>query len=505
MTVHSDTSGVTLPFDNSYARLPERFYAAQPPTPVAAPHLIKLNQSLAEQLQLDPQWLRSEEGLGMLAGNSVPQGAHPLAMAYAGHQFGGWAPQLGDGRALLIGELLDQTGDRFDIQLKGSGRTPFSRMGDGRAWIGPVLREYIVSEAMHAMGVPTTRALAAVGTGESVYRESVVPGAVLTRVAQSHVRVGTFEYFVARGDIEALRLLTDYVVQRHYPSHNSGPSSALQLLEAVIRRQGELVAHWQSFGFIHGVMNTDNSSIVGDTIDYGPCAFIDTYHPAKVFSSIDQQGRYSYQNQPRIAQWNMAVLAQALLPLMQEQLGIDDEEAVVAHAQSAVDAYSDLYADAYLRRMRPKLGLQTEHNGDLDLVTDLLQVMADQQADFTHVFRSLSHRQVQAKEGADDDFIKLFTEPAAIGPWLTRWRERLSLEADDARASQTIMQSVNPVYIPRNHRVEGVILAAVNDDFEPLEKLTSALSQPFVERSAYQSYADAPTSDELVHQTFCGT
>ena len=325
---------MTFAFDNTYARLPERFYARLAPVPVAQPRLVKLNQALAERLGLDPEALRSPEGLAVLAGNRVPEGAAPLAMAYAGHQFGGFVPQLGDGRAILLGEVLDPAGERFDIQLKGSGRTPFSRGGDGRAWLGPVLREYILSEAMQALGIPTTRSLAAVATGEPVYRETALPGAVLTRVARSHVRIGTFEYFHARRDTEALRHLADYVIARHYPESKESERPYLALLEAVIERQAGLVAQWLDVGFIHGVMNTDNMSITGETIDYGPCAFMDAYHPGRVYSSIDHGGRYAYGNQPRIAQWNLARLAQSLLPLLDA-----DEGRAVADAQTAIDGF----------------------------------------------------------------------------------------------------------------------------------------------------------------------
>lgn len=505
MNLQSTSSSASPDFDNSYARLPGRFYARQAPTPVAEPTLIKLNEALAHQLQLDPVWLRSEEGTRVLAGNQIPEGAHPLAMAYAGHQFGGWSPQLGDGRALLLGELLDQSGRRFDFQLKGSGRTPFSRSGDGRAWIGPVLREYIVSEAMFALGVPTTRALAAVSTGESVYRETALPGAVLTRIAQSHIRVGTFEYFSARGDTEALALLCDYVLRRHYPELGQTEHSALALLHAVIERQSELVAHWQSLGFIHGVMNTDNVSIVGDTIDYGPCAFMDSYDPAKVFSSIDQQGRYAYQNQPRIAQWNMAVLAQSLLPLMFIQHADNSEEVTVQLAQEAVDKYPALYAEAYLRRMRRKLGLSEEQPDDLELVTELLSIMAEQQADFTQVFRRLSSCLTLPDHSADAELKSLFTNTEDLKPWLIKWKERLQSESSDTQLQQATMLAVNPMFIPRNHRIEEVIQSALKNEWQPLEALCAVLAHPFDDQAQHQGFAAAPTADQLVHATFCGT
>ncbi|MBX2885841.1 MAG: YdiU family protein [Granulosicoccus sp.] len=514
----------SIAFDNSYSRLPDRFYARLDPTPVTTPSLLKLNAALAEQLGLSTEVLQSDSGLQMLAGNQVPEGASPLAMAYAGHQFGGWSPQLGDGRALLLGEILDASGERYDLQLKGAGRTPFSRMGDGRAWVGPVLREYVVSEAMYKLGVPTTRALAAVATGESVHRETVLPGAVLTRVARSHIRVGTFEYFSARKDTEGLQLLTEYALQRHYPDldaavYESKQASALALLKAVIGRQSELVAHWQSLGFIHGVMNTDNVSITGDTIDYGPCAFMDTYHPAKVFSSIDQQGRYAYQNQPRIAQWNMAVLAQALLPLILEGSNEkQSEEQAVALAQQAVDEYPALYAESWLRRMRAKLGLGDDSNerneSDQTLITDLLSCMADQSADFTLVFRALSHLSMEsntessaASSGlhADSNFLTLFDSADAVRVWLERWRQRLQDEGSNERVRRAAMCQVNPAYIPRNHRIEEMIQSAVNNDLEPLEKLSKVLADPYTEHEQFAEYSDPPNADQVVQHTFCGT
>src|SRR6476661_2237220 len=343
-----------FPFDNSYARLPERFFARLPPTPVTAPRLIRLNEKLARQLRLDPLELSSSAGVAMLAGNTVPDLGEPLAMAYAGHQFGAFVPQLGDGRAILLGEVIDRDGVRHDIQLKGSGPTPFSRLGDGRAALGPVLREYIVSEAMATLGIPTTRALAAVTTGEPVWRETPLPGAVLTRVASSHIRVGTFEFFAARGDLDAIRRLADHVIARHYPEAVDAANRYRTLLDLVISRQAALIAKWQLVGFIHGVMNTDNMSIAGETIDYGPCAFMDVYHPEAVYSSIDNKRRYAYGNQPRIAQWNLARLAETFLPLLAE-----DQEQAVALAQAALAAFGPQFQAAYLDGLRRKIGLAT--------------------------------------------------------------------------------------------------------------------------------------------------
>jgi protein adenylyltransferase len=494
-----------LPFDNSYARLPGHFFVRLDPTPVAAPKLIKLNVALAQQLGLDTGELSSPEGVNMLAGNLVPRGAEPLAMAYAGHQFGSWVPQLGDGRAILLGEVIDRHGTRFDIQLKGSGITPFSRSGDGRAWLGPVLREYIVSEAMAALGVPTTRALAAISSGEIVRREELImPGAVLTRVARSHIRIGTFQFFSARKDVDALRQLTDYVIARHYPAALDAPIPCLAMLDAIVGRQAALVARWQGIGFIHGVMNTDNMSVAGETIDYGPCAFMDTYHPATVFSSIDQMGRYAYQNQPGIAQWNLAQLAQTLLPLIDE-----DVQTAVNYAQAVIDSYPERFEQAYLAGMRAKLGLFEAHDGDITLVTNLLDCMAKHKADFTLTFRRLSAlfaTNIDGNIAQDNPVRDLFEDPKAFDMWAVAWRQRLAQEASEDNKRRTAMRNVNPAFIPRNHQVEAVIQAAVKDeDFGPFEELVFVLAKPYNDQPAYQKYTIPPQPDEIVQQTFCGT
>ena len=475
---------LTIRFDNSYARLPARFHARLSPTPVASPQLVALNEPLARSLGLDPAQLASPEGLAMLAGNLVPEGAEPLAQAYAGHQFGGWSPQLGDGRALLLGEVLDITGRRFDLQLKGAGPTPFSRRGDGRAWLGPVLREYLVSEAMFALGVPTTRALAAVTTGEWVLREEPLPGAVLTRVASSHIRVGTFQYFAARGDTEALALLVDHVIARHYP-HASG---ALGLLDCAVAAQARLVAHWMSLGFIHGVMNTDNAHVGGDTIDYGPCAFMDAYHPSRVFSSIDSHGRYAFGNQPNIAVWNMAQLATAMLPLMGEQ------SAAIDLATEAVQRFAGIYEAEWLMRFRAKLGLVTADDGDADLISDLLARMAAQGADFTRTFHGLSNGTARDE----------FTGPDAFDHWQTRWLARKSAEPDPG-AQQAALRQANPALIARNHQIEALIRAAVQGDFAPFHRMAQALQSPFDPTPQDQDLMVAPYPDEVVERTFCGT
>src|ERR1700686_3531119 len=407
-----------FPFENTYARLPDRFYARVVPTPVRAPRLIRVNTELALNLGLDPDWLGRPEGLEVPAGRAVPEAAEPIAMAYAGHQFGHFVPQLGDGRAILLGEVIDQQGVRRDIQLKGSGRTPFSRGGDGRAALGPVLREYVVSEAMAALGIPTTRSLAAGTTGEPVWRETTLPGAVVTRIASSHIRVGTFQYFAARGDTEGVRQLADHVINRHYPQAADAERPYHALLEGVIARQADLVARWLLGGFIHGVMNTDNSSISGETIDYGPCAFMDHYDPAKVFSSIDEMGRYAYANQPRIALWNLTRLAECLLPLFSE-----DQEKAVSEAQTALGGFAEAFNTAYKAGLRAKLGLFTEHDGDQALAQDLLDAMARNQADFTLTFRRLSDAALAPDH--DGEVRQLFAEPVAYDEWAARWSKRL--------------------------------------------------------------------------------
>ncbi len=490
MTVH-------FPFQNTYAALPANFFARVAPTPVTSPRLIKLNRPLAVQLGLDPDRLDSPEGAEILAGKRIPDGADPIAMAYAGHQFGHFVPQLGDGRAILLGEVIDADGIRRDIQLKGSGPTPFSRRGDGRAALGPVLREYIVSETMAALGIPTTRSLAAVMTGENVVRETMLPGAVLTRVASSHIRVGTFQFFAARGDTEGVRQLADHVIARHYPEAGNAERPYHALLAAVIARQADLVARWLLIGFIHGVMNTDNTSISGETIDYGPCAFMDQYDPAKVFSSIDEQGRYAYANQPRIALWNLTRLAECLLPLFS-----DEQDKAISEAQSALANFAEVFNSAYQAGLRRKLGLFTAQDGDRALAQDLLDAMAKNQADFTLTFRRLS----DAAADPDGHVRQLFADPAAYDEWEVLWRKRLSEEPQDSAARQTAMRSVNPAFIPRNHRVEAVIEAAVTrDDFAPFEELLAVLSNPYADQPAYAAYAQAPEPHQCVLRTFCGT
>lgn len=484
-------------FEKSYSRLPEHFFARLAPTPVASPRLLHLNEALAGELGLDADWLRGSEGVAMLAGNRLPEGAEPLAMAYAGHQFGHWVPKLGDGRAILLGEIRTPDGMLRDIQLKGSGRTPFSRQGDGRAAIGPVLREYIVSEAMAALGVPTTRSLAAVATGEIVYRERALPGAVLTRVARSHVRVGTFQYFAARGDTEALRDLADHVIERLGGGEAQAANPYRALLDATVARTAALVARWQLVGFVHGVMNTDNMGIAGETIDYGPCAFVDTYHPGTVFSSIDSGGRYAFGNQPRIAHWNMAQFAQSLLPL----LGADENSAVRS-AQDAIDAFPSHFEAALLTGMRQKLGLATAEDGDHELVQDLLERMAVGGADFTLTFRHLCSAVGAEKDGP---VRAQFADPSAFDDWAKIWRIRLNREGSVDALRQERMRQVNPAFIPRNHRVEAALVAAEAGDSVPLDTLLEVLSHPYEDQPVHSHLAEPPRPDEVVRATFCGT
>jgi uncharacterized protein YdiU (UPF0061 family) len=491
MTLH-------VPFDNSYAALPANFFARVLPTPVKAPRLIAVNRPLAAQLGIDPDWLASAEGVDMLAGRSLPDNADPLAMAYAGHQFGNFVAQLGDGRAILLGEVVDRDGARRDIQLKGSGPTPFSRRGDGRAALGPVLREYIVSEAMYALGIPTTRSLAAVVTGEYVQRETMMPGAVLTRVASSHIRVGTFQFFAARQDLAALKQLADHVIARHYPDAAAAEHPYRALLDAVIRRQAELIARWLHVGFIHGVMNTDNCSVSGETIDYGPCAFLDEYDPAKVFSSIDEMGRYAYANQPRIALWNLTRFAETLLPLLAE-----DEKTGIEIAQAALGEFSDIFDAAYQAGLRQKLGLFTAQPDDAALAQDLLAIMTKGSADFTLTFRRLGDA---ALDAARDEAVRgLFIDPTAFDAWAVNWRQRLAQEPQDAATRQRAMHAVNPAYIPRNHRVEAVIQAALADDYGPFESLIAVLARPYDDQPDKAEFQEPPELDQRVTRTFCGT
>ena len=485
-------------FDTTYLQLPSRFYTKLAPTPVANPGPIRVNRRLAELLGIDAGWLASPEGTEVLAGNRLAEGSEPIATVYAGHQFGGWSPQLGDGRAILLGEVVGRDGVRYDVQLKGSGRTPYSRGGDGRAPLGPVLREYIVSEAMAAFGVPTTRSLAAVTTGEAVYRQGPEPGAVLTRVAQSHIRIGTFQFFLSRQDVEGLRLLTDYVIERHYPAAAEAEIPALALYEAVIAGQAKLLAQWQLLGFIHGVMNTDNMLLSGETIDYGPCAFMDTYHPETVYSSIDHQGRYAYRNQPGIAQWNLACLAQTLLPLIDE-----DPERARERAQESLDEYPKQYQVAYRCGMASKLGLRELRPEDDGIAIDLLELMTNEKVDFTLAFRRLADlAQADNSPGVGE----LFDFPPAFADWLVRWRQLTDTDVASPTERQAEMYRVNPVFIPRNHLVAEAIDSAVDEeDFAPFNTLVDLLEQPRDYDPALAKYATPPRPEQVVSKTFCGT
>jgi uncharacterized protein YdiU (UPF0061 family) len=448
-------------------------------------------------LGLDADALDSERGAAIFAGSEAPEGAAPLAQAYAGHQFGGFSPQLGDGRALLLGELIDRHGVRRDLQLKGSGRTPFSRGGDGKAALGPVLREYVIGEAMFALGVPTTRALAAVTTGDQIMRQGLEPGAVLVRVAASHLRVGTFQYFAAREEAEKVRQLADYAIRRHFPELALADDRYLGLFRAVRDRQAALVAQWLSVGFVHGVMNTDNVAVSGETLDYGPCAFIDAYDPSAVYSSIDHGGRYAYGNQPAIAQWNLARLVETLLPLIDPE----DSDRAVELATAEVDAFPDIYRDYWLDRMGAKLGLGHLEEGDPDLVDDLHDAMDGQNVDFTLLFRRLA-------DGLHGDLgpaRALFDDSVAFDSWLERWFARLDHEEGNAQAQAATMDQVNPVYIPRNHKVEEALHAATNGDIEPFAKLLAVLVRPFERREDLEEYEGPAPASFGPYRTFCGT
>ena len=482
---------MNIQFDNTYVSLPERFYANQVPALVPEPELILANRALASQLSIDSEWLESAEGIATLAGNSVPEGAQPISQAYAGHQFGGFVPQLGDGRAILLGEVIGTDGKRYDLQLKGSGRTPFSRSGDGKSALGPVIREYILSEAMAALGVPTTRALAAVTTGETVMREEgAIAGGIFTRVASSHIRVGTFQYYHTRNDVEGLKLLAEHVVARHYPAAQEADNPYLALLESVVSAQASLIAHWMSLGFIHGVMNTDNMTVSGETIDYGPCAFMEAFHPQCVFSSIDQGARYAWGNQPEIGLWNLTRLAETLLPLVSE-----DSDKAIEQAEAVLSTYAERFGEAYSKRLRAKLGLSPD--APFEVITDCLNLLAEQKIDFTLFFRKLT----QVANGEDPAILtSMFTDTTALDEWLNKWRG-----ATNASLDLTAMQSANPILIPRNHRVEQAIQSAYQGDHAPFKRLVDALAAPYEERPEYADLEMQPEPDEVVHRTFCGT
>ena len=484
-------------FDNSYSRLPGQFYTRQNPVPVSAPSLIRINHALAEKLGIDPIWLESEEGISTVTGNKIPIGGDPIATVYAGHQFGGWSPQLGDGRAILLGEVLNKQNQRYDFQLKGSGPTPYSRGGDGRAAIGPILREYIVSEAMAAFHIPTTRILAAAATGDHVYRQNILPGAILVRIAKSHIRIGTFEFFSSRNDQESLRLLADHVIQRHYPEAAKQENPVLAMLDAVIENQAHLIASWQQIGFIHGVMNTDNILLSGETVDYGPCAFMDEYHPETVFSSIDRNGRYAYGNQPTIGRWNLIQLAQVLIPLLDR-----DREKARELAQESVNKYMNLLTKYYQNSMALKLGICNAMPDDIKLIKDLLDIMAEDKMDYTLTFRYLSDL---AGDDARNGIGDLVTLSEKFSFWLERWKKRLLLDAQTSIQRQARMYAKNPVFIPRNHLIEEAIQAAEDGNLNPFHQLVDVLTHPFEYKVELKKYVLAPRPEQVVKETFCGT
>lgn len=485
----TESKGLGWHFDNSYTRLPEPFYAETNPEEAPSPELVVFNHPLAEALGLDAEILQGKEGIDILAGNKIPEGAAPIAQAYAGHQFGHFT-MLGDGRAVLLGEQITPEGNRVDIQLKGSGRTPFSRGGDGRAALGPMLREFIMSEAMHSLGLPTTRSLSVVVTGAPVYREETLEGAILTRVAASHIRVGTFQYAAARQVVEDLRTLADYTIERHYPEVASDSNPYVSFFEKVMEKQASLVAKWQLVGFIHGVMNTDNMAISGETIDYGPCAFMDTYDPATVFSSIDREGRYAYGNQPGIAEWNLARLAETLLPLFDE-----DSEKAIDIAQQTLSGFAKLYHGHWLTGMRRKLGLFNEEEQDIKLVKDLLNIMKDNQADYTNTFRALTV--------GDLNMLSMCKTPE-FNEWHERWKARLERQQKSEAEVNQLLRKSNPSIIPRNHRVEEALDAAIEGDFGVMGKLLNILEDPYAYTAEQEKYV-APSASTTPYRTFCGT
>jgi serine/tyrosine/threonine adenylyltransferase len=480
-----------IPFDNTYAQLPERFFTKQTPAHVPEPKLIRANIKLAETLGIDVNWLQSPDAVAVFAGNAIAEGSEPIAQAYAGHQFGGFVPQLGDGRAILLGEVVGKNGKRYDIQLKGSGRTAFSRGGDGKSALGPVLREYIVSEAMTAVGVRSTRALAAVATGQLVRRqEGAVPGGVFTRVAASHIRVGTFQYFMARNDTDAVRTLADYVIARHYPSIADTPHRYAALLEAVAMAQADLIAHWMSLGFIHGVINTDNTAVSGETIDFGPCAFMEAFHPKCVFSSIDARGRYAWGNQPEIGLWNLSRFAETLLPLL-----VEDQDEAIKIAEGVLSKYPERFAAQNLARFQAKFGLPVD--SPETLISEGLELLGTQEVDFTLFFRNLT------RVAGGEDFATvaaMFRDPEPFRQWFDRWRD-----ATNSNPRVSDMRAANPILIPRNHRVEQAIQSGYAGDFAPFNRLVDALANPYTEQPEYADLESLPRPEEVVHETFCGT
>ena len=495
MTVNKEISYFN--FDNSFAKELGDYFAPCKSELSSSPTLLKLNYALAEELGVEPTLLDTEEGLAILSGHNLPKGSEPLAQAYSGHQFGGFSPLLGDGRALLLGEILDSNNKRRDIQLKGSGRTPFSRGGDGKSALGPVLREYLISESMHALGIPTTRALAAVATGEEVNRDTSLPGGILTRVAASHIRVGTFQFGTALGDIDKIKKIADYSIARHYPEAANSANPYLTLFEYVSNAQASLVARWMGVGFIHGVMNTDNMTISGETIDYGPCAFMDSYSSGTVFSSIDTQGRYAYSNQPSILSWNLTRLAETLVPLVDK-----NQDQAVGLLTAAIQNIRTLYESHWLSQMRSKIGLTIDDPLDKGLIESLLLIMEEEQADFTLVFRRLA----AALQDNEDEVRKLFKDPASFDSWRIRWQERLAKEDNTKESVIRMMNKTNPIYIARNHKVEEVLSSAIDQkDIKPFLDFLLVLENPFDEVEGSEDYAVPGPDSDIPYQTFCGT
>ena len=486
----SEISKIGWRFDNTYLKLPNTMMSKLSPIPVKKPELVILNNPLSKELGLDFSNTKEENLSLMFAGNLLPEGSQSIAQAYAGHQFGHFT-MLGDGRAIVMGEHLSKNNERFDIQFKGSGKTPFSRRGDGRAALGPMLREYIVSESMHGLNIPTTRSLAVVKTGEDVMRETPLPGAILTRVAASHIRVGTFQYLAASEDKKNLKTLVDYTIDRHYPDIKSSKNTALDLLKIVIEKQTELVTNWMRVGFIHGVMNTDNMAISGETIDYGPCAFMDTYDPQTVFSSIDEQGRYAYFNQPGITKWNLARFAECLVPLID-----NDKDKAIKIATETINDFSEIYKKNWLQMMRNKLGLLEENMKDENLIIDLLTWMHQNKADYTNTFCVLMNENIKED--------KIYKDESFLG-WKEQWQERLKMHNNSSEKSLKLMRSTNPLVIPRNHKVEAALEAANNDDLNPMKALLKVLEKPYESQEGISEYqSPAPPSDHK-YQTFCGT
>ena len=483
-------------FENTYAVELEGFYVPWQGAVVPEPRIVHLNRALAQELQLDEATLASDVGARVLAGTQALEGTTPLAQAYAGHQFGNFVPQLGDGRALLLGELIDRNGTRHDLQLKGSGRTPFSRGGDGKATLSSVLREYLISEAMHALGVPTTRSLAAVTTGEEIWRQGAQPGAILARIASSHIRVGTFQFFAARGEVERVRQLAEYTIARHFPEFSKEDDRYLQMFRAIRDRQAALVARWMSIGFVHGVMNTDNTTVAGETLDYGPCAFLDGYDPTSVFSSIDHHGRYAYGNQPAIAKWNLARLVETLLPLIDP-----DEDRAISLATAEVEAFTPVYECHWLERMRAKLGLAETEPEDGVLVEKLFNALEGQDVDFTGFFRRLA----DSARGNRSSVRAVFTDVTAIDAWMDLWVARLARETESASSRADAMDRVNPVYVPRNHKVQEALDAADASDLEPFRRILSVLERPLERREGLEEFETRAPDSFGQYTTYCGT